>query len=452
MKFLVMLLSFLVLSSGVFAQNKFYKSTDKMTLSYEEFRGLSEANQKAWLNEIRAFYAKIDAVEAGERINLKRKYSLLPDFLFKAVATSRVLCAATSFFQGLPTQAADERCQVHRSVKMAVSLVCLRCPGDRLSGVNVCTSANDDAATISKNLLGELEKKSYEGAKVQISADQLAKHVEVTLDEGSSPFAAPVLRKETVVKRIVTPASSEEVVIDLGPQAQIQKASKTEPLTVVERRDSSGAVLDRVGNNPHVSDFHLRSLEDVGSLKGNDNLDVEEVVKTEHLACVYAGWAVEGPQCSPISEKEIRDASGKLVTYSCKNQKSETTIYGDNEEGKAIVLCNPVLFGLKEDKPICIRRSKNATEECVKASNKASETLAFAKSNPQEYRALVRRVDVLCQQDESVLRKHFEKRGRSKSQVDYAIKDLSATCIHLRGRMAELVDANKATAPRAGQR
>lgn len=453
MKMTAMLFSLLItLTSSAFAQGKFYKATDKITLSYEEFRALSDENQKAWLKEIQAFYAKVDAVDAGERINPKRKYSFLPEFLFQALSNSTSFCATSSILIGNPAEATDERCQVQRSVKAAASLVCMRCPGDRLSGVYVCTSANDDASTISRNLLKELDKKDYEGSKVQISADQLAKHVEVTLDEGSSPFEAPILRKNTVVKRIVTPSSSEEVVIDLGPDAQIKKASKAGPMTVTERRDESGAVLDRVGNNPHVKDYHLRALEDVGNSKGNDNLDVEEVSKTERLACVYAGWAVEGPQCSPISEKEIRDASGKSVTYSCKANQEGSAIYGDNEDGKSIVLCNPVLFGLKDEKPICIRRSKNATEECVKASNKASETLAFAKANPSEYRALVRRVDILCQQDETVLRKHFEKRGRSKSQVDYAIKDLSATCVHLRGRMAELVDANKATAPRAGQR
>lgn len=453
--FLFTLVYFFALAAG--AQNALYKSTDKITLSYDEFRALTPEKQELWIKELRAFNHNIELIESGQRISEKRSklFSIFP--WLEEVTFSPKVCATWELLKPVTSYAADERCQVEKRVQGGLQYLCMKCPGDAHSGVNVCTSPWGSSEEVSRNLLKEFEKKDYTGARVNIDAATLARHVEIAQDEGSAAFAAPVERKNTVVKTVVTPASSEPVVIDLGPNAKVEKPSLAGPTTTVERRDETGAVLDRVTNDRKVKEFHLRELSDVGSLKGNDNLDVDEVTSKGRLACVYAGWALQGSgkdgggRCQPVSEREVIDASGKRVTYSCKNPPSEGAISG-NDGGDAVVLCNPVIFGVKDNKPLCIKRSKTATEDCTKLAGPAKDTLDFARNNPQEYRALVRRVDTLCQQDETALREHFKKRGYGTKQVNNAVKDLGSTCSHLRGRMAELVDANKATAPRAGVR
>ncbi|WII71358.1 hypothetical protein QJS83_12885 [Bdellovibrio sp. 22V] len=453
--FLFTLVCFFALAAG--AQNAFYKATDKITLSYDEFRALTPEKQELWIKELRAFNHNIELIESGQRISEKRSklFSIFP--WLEEMTFSPKVCATWELLKPAASYAADERCQVEKRVQGGSQYLCVKCPGDAHSGVNVCTSPWGSSDEVSRNLLKEFEKKDYSGARVNIDAATLARHVEIAQDEGSAAFSAPVERKNTVVKTVVTPASSQPVVIELGPDAKVERPSTADPITTVESRDASGAVLERVSNDRRVEDFRLRNLSDVGNLKGNDNLDVDEVTSKGRLACIYAGWALQGSgrdgkgRCLPVSEREVMDASGKRVTYSCKHPPSDGSISG-NDGGDAVVLCNPVIFGIKNNKPLCIKRSKTATEDCTKLAGSAKDTLDFARNNPQEYRALVRRVDTLCQQDETALREHFNKRGYGQRQISNAVKDLGSTCSHLRERMAELVDANKATAPRAGVR
>ena len=62
---LVVLMSLLVSISGAreeamddatLASTLFYKQSDKLILTYEEFRGLSAEHQREWLEDLRDFY------------------------------------------------------------------------------------------------------------------------------------------------------------------------------------------------------------------------------------------------------------------------------------------------------------------------------------------------------------------------------------------------------------
>ncbi|WP_374076624.1 hypothetical protein [Bdellovibrio bacteriovorus] len=455
MKALVLL--FVLLNICAFQANAdgaLYKLTDKITLSYEEFRALTPENQEAWIRELRAFNHNIEMIESGERISAKPpKFVSIFPWMMERLQNSTGICTTIQFLtQSTPAQAADEKCQVRNYANP--SRICIYCPGDAVSGVNVCSSnPYKSSSEVTQDLMKAFENKDYRGARVGIDPKKLEEHVKQVQDEGGAlEFATPVIRRDTVVKKIVTPSSSQPVVVELGPDARVEKPSKAGPLTTVERRDSTGAVLERASNDRRIEDYKLKELGDTGGIKSNDNLDVDEVTSSGRLACIYAGWALQGQNCSPVSEKEIFDASGKKVVYSCKENSKEGAVKGDTQDGKATVLCNPVIFGLLNGKPVCTVRAKNATEECAKKAPPAKDALEFARNNPHSYRALVRRVDTLCQQDESSLRKHFEKRGYASKRVDHSIKDLGTTCSHLRGRMAELVQANKDTAPRAGVR
>ncbi|WP_295902133.1 hypothetical protein [uncultured Bdellovibrio sp.] len=451
-------LFFVLITLGTFhvhAQGALYKSTDKITLSYEEFRALTPENQEAWIKELRAFNHNIELIESGQRISAKPpKYSSIFPWMMERLQANQKFCAAFQFLtQSTPAYAADEKCQVRNF--SSPSRICIYCPGDEVSGVNVCSAsgAYSDSSKITQELMRAFENKDYRGARVGIDVKKLEEHVKHVQEEGGAfEFQTPVIRRDTVVKKVVTPSSSQPVVIDMGPDAKVEKPTGAGPITTFEKRDSTGAVLERKSNDRRVEDYKLKELGDIGGIKSNDNLDVDEVTSKDRLACIYAGWALQGKNCSPVFEKEVFDASGKKVTYSCKTPPKEGAIQGDTEDGKATVLCNPVVFGVKEGKPICTVRAKNATEECAKKSPPAKEALDFARNNPQSYRALVRRVDTLCQQDEGALRSHFAKRGYNEKRIEHSVKDLGATCSHLRGRMAELVQANKDTAPRAGVR
>lgn len=378
-----------------------------------------------------------------------------------------------------PITASDKNksCQVNRRVVGGLREICMVCPGDAFSGVNVCTAENNNSEKIAKNLIANLSKEEYEGSKVDIDEKSLAEIVAVTkgeaetvsdetrqrlglkgpLSEGSVAFNAPVQGRQVLTKTISTAGSTSPVTVALpnNTQIDIKDASAPGPLTTIEKRDENNKVVERVGNDPSVANFRRRNLHDLGDRDGNESVDADELFKTDRVACIYAGWAVEDvSKCSPVTEKEILDASGKKVKYSCRTgeQNSDSTIYGENPDGKSLVLCNPVIFGLMEGKPLCIKKAKNATEQCAGLASKSDQALEIAKQNPKEYRALTRRVELLCQADEEKLRAHFVKRGKPEAQINNSIKDLSTTCQHIRTRMAQLMEENNNASPDAGTR
>lgn len=371
----------------------------------------------------------------------------------------------------------SEACQVSRRVTAGVREVCMICPGDTVSGVKVCTAENSDSNKVAKNLISGFSKKDYEGSKVDIDEKSLTEIVAVTkgeaadvsaetrnrlgikgeLSEGAVSFEAPVQRRRVTTETMSTGAASLPITKILPDNTVVDTKGAAEPgpLSTIEKRDENNKVIERKSNDPKVENFRRRNLPDVGDRDGNESVDSDELTKTDRLACIYAGWAVENvSKCSPISERSINDASGKKVTYSCKRngETSESVIYGSNEDGSTSVLCNPVIFGLIEGKPICIKTAKNATEICAGLAPKADQALDFAKQNPKEYRSLTRRVELLCQSDAEKLRAHFVKRGKPESQINNSIKDLSTTCQHLRTRMAQLMEANNNASPEAGTR
>ncbi|KYG66762.1 hypothetical protein AZI86_06885 [Bdellovibrio bacteriovorus] len=370
-----------------------------------------------------------------------------------------------------------EACQVSRRVTAGVREICMICPGDAVSGAKVCTAENSDSNKVAKNLISGFSKKDYEGSKVNIDEKSLTELVAVTkgeaadvstetrnrlgikgeLSEGAVNFEAPILRRRVITETVTTGAAPLPVTKILPDNTVVDSKSVVEPgpLSTIEKRDENNKVIERVSNDPKVENFRRRNLQDVGDRDGNESIDTDELTRTDRLACIYAGWAVENvSKCSPISERSINDPSGKKITYSCKRdgQTSESTIYGSNEDGSTSVLCNPVIFGLLEGKPICIKTAKNATEICASLAPKADQALDFAKQNPKEYRSLTRRVELLCQSDVDKLREHFVKRGKPASQINNSIKDLSTTCQHLRTRMAQLMEANNNASPDAGTR
>lgn len=457
------------LSFAASASDRFYKPTDKITFTYEEFRSLSPQNQEAWLKELRNFNRNVDLILNDQRLTAKKPkfWSFLESLQTKPLPAG--LCLITRKLAGFSEAQAQNNaeCTMRKKMFQGQEEICLSCPGDLISGrVDECVPNNGKPDTISFNLMAKIHQKGNPNAKLYMDMKKLSEMAQKTLETGTSNFEA---RKETVTE---SPARKAAQPVDLTPlpkdQAEKLLEMRGEPTDyekiqneiMIRKIEEAGKKKESELKPISAEGLKLqkktpRSLQDLGDRGSNDDLDKDEITKTDRLACIYAGWAVQAEKkCSPVTEKTIADANGKKVKYSCKpaQEGDDSTVYGGNEEGDAIVLCNPVVFGLIENKPICIKRAANATENCAAAAGPAAETLAITKQNPEEYRALTRRISHLCQSDESKLRAHFEKRGKTPSQVTNAIKDLSTTCTHLRGRMAQLEEAHKGGSSAAGTR
>lgn len=451
-----------VLASVSFASDRFYKPTDKITFTYDEFRQLSAQHQAEWIKELRNFNRNVDLVVEGQRLTTKKPkfWSFLEQIQIRPAHSG--LCVMTRTLMGsLEAHAENANCTMKKQMYRGQEEICLSCPGDLVSGkVDECVPNDGNPDNISFNLLAKVFQKGNKNAKLMIDPKKLTELAKVTIEKDTVNFQANKENLETsAAKKSVRPvdvtplpAATAERLVRLNDNSTPEGVLKTERVIRKVEKTTKEELKPISGSSDALKEKMAKlkqggkSLQDLGDKGSNDDLDSDEITKSDRLACIYAGWAVQTDGgCKPITEKTLYDANGKKVTYSCKpgGVTSDTVIYGNNEDGNAIVLCNPVIFGLLEGKPICIKRSKNATEECAGLAGPAEEALAIARQNPEEYRALNRRTSSLCQTSEEKLRAHFEKRGKSPSQIDYAIKDLSTTCTHLRGRMAQIEEANK---------
>lgn len=397
----IILISILGICLPTHAQSLMYKSHEKITFSYEEFRSLSKVKQRAWLSALRDFNRKMDLINAGQRLDTRKPkfWSFLDSMQLK---TSSPLCAfaevALSPSFAAAAQITQVTCTVAKKTTEGREEICLSCPGSQQVATNICAEDSGNATKTGQNIFDivRLSEMSSLGQRTYgFSEEDVKKYVEEAMKNGSADFKVSVVQKK-------------------GPE-----------------------------------ELKIKSLGDTGVLKRNDNLDVEEITAVKDNACIYAGWAIQtkGP-CKPISEKELIDTEGNRTLFSCKKPTSvnEIKVLSGNEED-AIVLCNPILFGLENDRPICIRPAKNATEECKRRSNEIAEThaLTLAMNNPAEYRSLNTRFTQLCQSSEEALDAHFRSRGKNKTQARNAVKDVSQTCVHLREKMAELTSANESS-------
>jgi hypothetical protein len=130
--------------------------------------------------------------------------------------------------------------------------------------------------------------------------------------------------------------------------------------------------------------------------------------------CIYAGFVIEkGKKCEPQSEIKIRDK-----TYKCP------VAGADKSES---VLCHPMLFGLSEqNNALCVKRSKNATADCLKKSEQAdpeaSKARALLAGNKNEYQKLAAALKKICSLSREEIVTKLKRSERSA-------RDLHQTCI-----------------------
>lgn len=182
---------------------------------------------------------------------------------------------------------------------------------------------------------------------------------------------------------------------------------------------------------------------------------------TDKLRCIYAGFTIVGKDCRP--RKQYEDPKTKKV-YTCndprlkpvakKDDTKKPAEAADKKEVKAEkpastpklakeyvlpepvdakknILCNPTLFGLIDNKPICLAGGKDVTKRCEAAAKKDPKTLEaaveLAKNDPKAYDTMKKTVESLCDGKDDYL-KEFK---------DSSKDDLKSTCLAYVTRFSE---------------
>lgn len=490
---LVVLMSLLVSVSGAheeamddatLASTLFYKQSDKLILTYEEFRGLSAEHQREWLEDLRDFYSDVDRLGLNANLPVEMDVAeVSPVEAFpwlKVAAWLPKWCAVswTAMTAPTPAQAASgNSCQVlnYSSSASHAGGVCLVCYYTMGAGnvqttqkVEQCSKADPysmDPGAVANELVGNI-KKANPQLGINLSNDDIKPGLQGIVSGDSNSYQVTKANPVNPTGTFKVQADPSGVkVLQVAPQEADKKISPADPMAVVQTQQD-GTILKQQSNTPGAKVVETRALGDTGSLKSNDNQDVDEYMARGKLACIYAGWALQGSgkdqkgRCQAVSEKEIFNEKGDRTTYSCKKpnakaKASSPVVYGDNNNGKNPILCNPVVFGLRDGKPICVARAsakdKGVTKKCNEASHQidpdGKSALALATKNPSQYRELTRRVETLCvngEKDVAGLKKIFAAKGRSPASIQASLQDLSDTCTVLQERMAVLKNANSA--------
>lgn len=214
------------------------------------------------------------------------------------------------------------------------------------------------------------------------------------------------------------------------------------------------------------------------------------------LRCIYAGFPIYGTNCrarasykDPVNKKnytctdrevnararpattgtETRrgarlpraatTGTGTTTTTAAATPPTDAaaneyqTILPDPVDPQKTVLCNPLLFGLKNGKPLCIARGASATQTCRKESSGADgkmtaqakeSALALMRENPGEYEKLKNALTEICRgpnSDENTIKTYW----LSKQKTEKTASDLAKTCNDFGPRLAEFTQSGSST-------
>jgi hypothetical protein len=148
--------------------------------------------------------------------------------------------------------------------------------------------------------------------------------------------------------------------------------------------------------------------------------------------CIYGGFFIQGRRCKPQAEEQFSFPSGN------GHYKLKVSCTGGQ------VLCNPVVFGLKQapqtglasneaaqatTKPFCVSAAdrRNTTRDCFFASKGDDHASAILKYNPGLELKLRAGIEALCVDHMLANNKYFKNRQRAQ-------KDMKDTCAWLEQR------------------
>lgn len=143
--------------------------------------------------------------------------------------------------------------------------------------------------------------------------------------------------------------------------------------------------------------------------------------------CIYGGFTVYSEdRCTAVSS--LADTTHRIVELRLPEGITRDSL-ACAEAGKP-VLCNPVLYGFKENGPVCVAKQSAATRACHAASNKTPEGYEqlrqFLITNRAAFIASIRDLETLCISSSSCHRSLSAARRT----------DIRSTCTAIRNRLS----------------
>ncbi|MFN8945954.1 MAG: hypothetical protein ACK5WZ_15160 [Pseudobdellovibrionaceae bacterium] len=169
-----------------------------------------------------------------------------------------------------------------------------------------------------------------------------------------------------------------------------------------------------------------------------------------NFRCIFAGFPVVGATCQAPQMVELK-FEGANKKFSCVAGEGHVT--PDPIDPTKTQICNPVLFGLKDKKPICIGRPFiSATKKCREESATGGEsTLAEAvqivRDNPTEYQKLMQMYELFCKgTNRQEISTHLSTLGERLSQGSANNRnDIAETCLELGAQYRSLQSSRAAS-------
>jgi len=174
------------------------------------------------------------------------------------------------------------------------------------------------------------------------------------------------------------------------------------------------------------------------------------VIQQMNFRCIFAGFPVVGVNCQAPQMVELK-FEGANKKLSCVAGEGHVT--PDPIDPTKTQICNPVLFGLKDKKPICIGRPfTSATKKCREESARSGEsTLAEAvkivRENPTEYQKLMQMYELFCKgTNKQEISTHLSTLGERLSQGSANNRDdIAETCLELGAQYRSLQSSSTAS-------
>jgi hypothetical protein len=202
-----------------------------------------------------------------------------------------------------------------------------------------------------------------------------------------SPFLPliipPLLMPPSIIPYIfpVTPTAGPKP----SPTPSKAVAASTDQTIRVVRTNESTAI------SADLSALSLATSMDTSAAASEDNSCVR---------CIYGGFVISGKQsCEPVRNSSQMLAQLGEVKFKAPMVASQLKC----PDIEAKVMCNPMLFGTKGGKAICIATSKTATQDCAAAAGTDSESIEVTKdllkSNPVAFKKLSDNLIKICNYD-----------------------------------------------------
>jgi len=331
-------------------------------LTYEQFLSLTQSEQKQYVIEVKKLTLELtqdSPVSLWQRIFFQSSY---------AQSSSR------AEFNQVASDTNEELNRLHRL--MRANRMYKQASKDHKAPATIQVLAENNAAFVQRmnNLKGKLT-----------NLDQVRAFNEVRNDYAKDfpTFASQIQAGQLSGKNVPTS----------NPSPKLQPTAAQPPAKAYSAPDD-GKGTNSVAKKPAAT--QTQSPAPVATAPA--------VADASDKKCIYAGFVIAGGSCQPYKKipKEYEIEEIKPDFFKCENDED--------------IICNPLLFGYKQtcfkvetkelchNKPICIKRSVNATKNCTQLTDTTDDLkqiLSLWKNpkNKKTYEKFMNDLNELCSAD-----------------------------------------------------